>query len=275
MSIMQCGMSIGGIICGLIAGPVMASIGWRYLFWFAAIPGLLVFIYIALSVNESPIWLESKKLGKELKEKKEKVSFAKEGYVGSLIFGLVFIAFIMLAMWPVSNFSTAYYATPVEKGGLGIGTALSTQMAVPMLIGALLGYLTFGFVSDKVGRKNTFLFYLAAAGVFCPLQYVCITNHFYVGFMITTVLAGYFGTGLYSGIGVMLSELFPTKFRGTAIGFCYNGGRAIGALGILLAGALIPAFGYYHVIIAFCLIMWVAFISAFFIKDKTGVKFNA
>ena len=49
---------------------------------------------------------------------------------------------------------------------------------------------------------------------------------------------GFFASGYFSGIGAFLTELYPTRLRGSGQGFCYNFGRGIGALFPFLVGAL-------------------------------------
>lgn len=277
VAFMQCGMSVGGILGAMFAGPVIAAWGWRYLFWVATIPGIFTALYIMIYVKESQIWLESKeKMKTAPKVKKQSAtSLIRAGYLGTTMLGLIFVSFIMLAQWPVANFATAYFNTPVAQGGIGLGTAASTQLSVPTYIGALLGYLSFGFISDRIGRKKCFFIFLAGAGVLFPLKFI-IVGYSVIAYMVTAVVAGYFTVGLYSGLGVMLAEAFPTELRGIGIGFCYNGGRAIGSIGIFAAGALIPLVGYLPVLVgfSFCFV-WLAFITTFFLQDKTGVKFEA
>ena len=72
--------------------------------------------------------------------------------------------------------------------------------------------------------------------------------------------SGFFASGCFSGFGSYLSELFPTRARGTGGGFCYNVGRGFGALfpGIIgflaaaigLGGAV--AFGVFGYVLAIC-----------------------
>ena len=49
---------------------------------------------------------------------------------------------------------------------------------------------------------------------------------------------GFFASGYFSGVGAFLTELYPTRLRGSGQGFCYNFGRGIGALFPFLVGAL-------------------------------------
>jgi MFS family permease len=52
------------------------------------------------------------------------------------------------------------------------------------------------------------------------------------------LLLGYFASGIFSGFGPFLSELFPSSLRGAAQGFCYNVGRGVAGLGPFAVGLL-------------------------------------
>lgn len=275
LAIMQSGLAVGGMVACLIAGPIIASWGWRSLYFIGVLPGLLV-LYIRRHVKESPVWLASrnKPASAEKKENNSFLNLFKKGLVGKTMLGLLFVGAIMTAAWPVSTFVSAFLATPVAKGGAGQTTALSTMLVFPTYFGALLGYLTFGFVSDRIGRKKTFIFFIFLALIFQPLS--IYGARFSVGlYVITSLLSGFFGTGLYSGLGAILSEQFPTKLRGSGLGICYNGGRGIGSLAVMLTGIVIPAYGYVAVLVGASLIWAFAFIMAFLFKDRTGIKFEA
>src|SRR4029077_7651894 len=49
---------------------------------------------------------------------------------------------------------------------------------------------------------------------------------------------GFFASGIFSGMGLFLTELFPTRMRGSGQGFSYNFGRGIAAMNPLLVGML-------------------------------------
>jgi hypothetical protein len=48
---------------------------------------------------------------------------------------------------------------------------------------------------------------------------------------------GFFASSIFSGMGALLTELFPTELRGSGWGFCYNFGRGLAALLPALVGA--------------------------------------
>jgi MFS family permease len=104
----------------------------------------------------------------------------------------------------------------------------STGFIIPMQLGALAGYLSFGFLADRFGRRPAFVGFLLGAGVVTYLYGGLAQSP---GFLLALgPLVGFFGHGYYSAFGAILSELFPSGIRATAQGFCYNGGRVVSAL---------------------------------------------
>jgi MFS family permease len=107
---------------------------------------------------------------------------------------------------------------------------------IPYWIGCFLGYLSFGFISDKIGRRKTFSGFFIMAAALIP---VYIKAALYPAiFLIIAPLVGFFVMGFFGGFGAILSELYPTRVRVTGQGFCYNVGRGAGAVSITFVGAL-------------------------------------
>src|SRR5262249_56848821 len=94
------------------------------------------------------------------------------------------------------------------------------------------------YFSDAIGRKSTFL--LSAIGSFVMiLIYMFVpmgnTALLLVGVPLFTVFLIKFPP-----MGPFMTELYPTNVRGTAQGFCYNGGRALGSFFPTAVGYLSP-----------------------------------
>ncbi|MGH7649853.1 MAG: MFS transporter [Gemmatimonadaceae bacterium] len=103
-----------------------------------------------------------------------------------------------------------------------------------LIAGAFTGYLTGAWLSDRIGRRPLFLSF-AAGAIVVTLVYTRapLTNHMLLilGFPLGFVVSGYF-----AGVGAFFAELFPTRVRGSAMGFAYNFGRGIGAAFPALVG---------------------------------------
>jgi len=116
-------------------------------------------------------------------------------------------------------------------------TVMSTggYLAV-IVVGSWFGYIVSAYLSDAIGRRKNFLIF-AIGSLLIAIAYTQtqISNAMMLalGFPL-----GFFASGIFSGIGPVLTELFPTSTRGAGQGFCYNFGRGIGALFPTLVGLL-------------------------------------
>jgi MFS family permease len=112
----------------------------------------------------------------------------------------------------------------------------STPWIISIQVGALFGYTSFGFLSDRFGRRPSFLIFVLGAALCVPVYALHGTSPGVL--MLLGPLVGFFGHGYFSVFGAMLAELFPSALRATAQGFCYNIGRGISVLAPATIGFL-------------------------------------
>src|SRR4051794_27228499 len=103
------------------------------------------------------------------------------------------------------------------------------------------GYVTFGFVSDAVGRRRTYVAYLLSAAVLITL-YVALRAP--LALFLLGPFVAFFSTGYFSGFGAVTAEIYPTAIRGTAQGFTYNMGRLASAGAPFAVGSLAATQGF-------------------------------
>jgi MFS family permease len=127
-------------------------------------------------------------------------------------------------------------ARPVEQGGAGMGIVGSLPWIIPVQLGAYFGYLTFGFIADRIGRRQAFVFYTVAAAVLVPI-YGQMARSPMVLLLLGPPL-GYFGYGYFSMFGGFVAELFPAAVRATGQGTTYNIGRMAGAVAPFTIGVI-------------------------------------
>lgn len=228
---MQAGWALGYILAALLAAAVLPVLGWRWLFALGVLPALLV-LWIRREVNEPA----------SFKRSAVPVSTLFKGPLASTTALAVSLsAAVMFAYWGLFTWLPSYLAMPLDKGGVGLGLVKSTAWIVPMQIGAFLGYLAFGFLSDRFGRRPTVIVFLCVAAVIAPVYGLLARSPQWL--MILGPLLGFFGHGYFSVFGALLAELFPAGVRATAQGFCYNAGRALSALAPLTVGTLAAVHG--------------------------------
>jgi MFS family permease len=112
---------------------------------------------------------------------------------------------------------------------LGSGFYLAVVIA-----GSLGGYVASAYLSDRIGRRRNF-FAFAVGSAVIALTYTRLPAAPWLALVLGAPL-GFFSSGIFSGMGPLLTELFPTALRGSGQGFCYNFGRAPAAFLPALAG---------------------------------------
>jgi MFS family permease len=144
--------------------------------------------------------------------------------------------FGMFAWWGLFTWIPPYLSLPIEKGGRGFSVMNTTTLLVVLnLCGMFPGYAGFGWVADRMGRRRSFILYTLIAAVLVPLYAMA---HNQTGLMILGALVAFFGTGFFSGSGIIASELFPTSVRARALGFTYNGARALSSAAPFVIGRI-------------------------------------
>jgi MFS family permease len=149
--------------------------------------------------------------------------------------------FGMFAWWGLFTWSPPYLSLPVDQGGRGFGLMSTTTLLVVLnLAGMFPGYASFGWVADHLGRRRSFLVYTFMAAILVPLYALARQPGWIL--VIGTVTA-FFGTGFFSGSGIIASEVFPTRVRARALGFTYNGARTLSSVAPYVIGRVGQAKG--------------------------------
>jgi MFS family permease len=238
ISIMQSGWALGYILAALIAGAVLPTLGWRWLFVAGVLPALLVF-WIRREVPEPAVWAARQ----EAKHAPGNpfVAILGKGLRGRTLVASLLTTAVMFAYWGLFTWLPGFLASPPERGGAGMSIVKSMGWIIPMQAGAFVGYLSFGFIAERIGRRVAFILYMLAAAVLVPI-YGQMAREPQI-LMVLGPLLGFVGHGYFSLFGAMLAELFPTRVRATGQGFTYNIGRALSAFSPLTIGALATTAG--------------------------------
>jgi len=271
LGIMQSSYAAGSVLAALVASPIIMAFGWRWLYIIGVLPALLLF-YIGKHVKEPEIWQRQNKMETDCGTKSSRVlEIFKKGNFGKLFLGTIFAGFIMLATIPVGVWLPMYIGTPVSNGGAGVTGVSISLMTFPFYFGMILGTLSFGFLSDKYGRKNVFKIYLLFAFITWVLM-VYIAPISKIAYLVLSPISGFLGIASYAGLGMVLSEMFRTRIRATAMGFCYNIARIFGGIYITLMGVLLPVFGLKNLLVFLGIFFLCAFVTAFFLKETVGIE---
>ena len=123
-------------------------------------------------------------------------------------------------------------------------------------------------LADAIGRKKTFLLFAVAAWIIAFLYthlQISDTTMLFLGFPL-----GFCANGIFAPMGPFLTELFPTSIRGTAQGFCFNAGRALGALFPTMVGYLSTTMDLGEAIGLFTIGAYILLIAAALLLPETN-----
>jgi MFS family permease len=226
---MQTGAPLGIALASVVGGFVAPAIGWRATFFISVLPALLV-ASIRKHLPESDMWLEHRRLSSEAGGLGRRESalhkflllFRRE-YRKLFLISLILAIFDMSAYWFTYSWLPGYLHQERHFS--------MAKSAVWMLVtqsGGFLGYATFGFVADRLGRRPAYSLYsfIMATGLLMVTLFweaIATTPEVILLFMF---LVG-FGTGMFGGYGPLFSELFPTSIRNTAMGSAFNLARGV------------------------------------------------
>jgi MFS family permease len=236
LALMQSGWAIGYGLAAAVNYLVQPRFGWRAVFFVGILPAFLT-IWVRRNVREPEIWQRSARAGA-----RPRISSLFARGLAPLTIALTAMnACTLFGWWSFNLWLPSYLQEPVSRGGLGLQMLSSSTLIVVMQAGMWLGYVTFGYVSDRIGRKRTYVTYLVAAAILL-LAYVSVRER--LALLVLGPFVAFFATGYYSGFGAVTAEVFPTAIRGTAQGFTYNTGRIVSAAAPFTVGTLAQTHGF-------------------------------
>ncbi len=237
LALMQSAWAIGYALGAAVNYFVQPAFGWRAVFLMGILPAFLT-LWVRRSVREPEIWRRSRRAESPLRG----VSRLFAPDLAPLTIALTAMnACTLFGWWSFNLWLPSYLQEPPSRGGLGLQMLSSSAMIVVMQIGMWFGYITFGVVSDRIGRKRTYIGYLLSAAL---MLFLYISVRAPMLLLALGPFVAFFATGYFSGFGAVTAEIFPTAIRGTAQGFTYNVGRIVSAAAPFMVGTLAQTRGF-------------------------------
>jgi MFS transporter, SHS family, lactate transporter len=221
---LQQGYALGYLLAAVCFFFVFPRWGWRPMFFIGGLPALLG-LFVRFRVKESAVWQKTRHESWR--------GLARE--VASHWKLFLYLTALMMMMNFASHGTQDLYPTFLQRHWGLLPRQRATITAISM-VGAILGGLLFGFLSDRFGRRRAMILALASAIAMVPLWAyapslaLLVAGAFLIQFMVQ---------GAWGIIPAHLSELSPDSVRGFLPGFAYQ-------CGVLLAGSV----GYFEALLA-------------------------
>ena len=234
----------GGFLAAAVLNLLLRDCGWRPMFVVGIAPAVVA-LFVFLWVKEPERWVkaraEEQRAGGTRPPKMAELfapGLARSTWVGS---GLAFVA--VFGLWGATNWTPTLIRALPDLQGMGASELTSRVSYATMLlnVGALAGYLSFGPLADRVGRRGVFALMCLGSLLLLPVTF--LTPRTYVQVLLLLPLLGFFNNGIFSGFPIYLPELYPTRIRATGAGFCFNIGRVLASAGPFVTGYLVTVLG--------------------------------
>jgi len=235
------GWGVSALLYALMFSLLPAELAWRSLFLLGILPAVFV-IYIRRFVEEPDVFLAEQRRSAQAEERGAKFAeIFSPKMLSTTLRAVLLTTGAQGGYYAITTWLPTYLKTERHLTVLGTGGYLAM-----VIVGSYVGYIVSAILTDRLGRKRNFALF-AVGSLLIALAYtrLPVTDNvmLFLGFPL-----GFFVSGVFSGMGAFLTELFPTRMRGSGQGFCYNMGRAIGSLFPFAIGAVGQSMSLGHAI---------------------------
>jgi MFS transporter, SHS family, lactate transporter len=264
--LLQSGYSVGYLLAALLYGVGFSTLGWRGLFIVTLLPALLV-LYIRRNVAESPGWSPPDARGMSARAAPTP---QRPRNVGRYIYAIA----LMAAAATFSHGTQDLYPT-LLRAQHGFSVHEVASIAIVYNIGAILGCLTGGTLSQKLGRRRAIVLAALLAVALMPFWATSSAPLALIGmaFCMQFLVQCMFGT-----MPAHLNEISPSEARATFPGFTYQFGNFLAAgnatLQMLLVNQLHGNYGVGMALVAGTGAIVFALLAAFGPEAK-GIRMSA
>ncbi len=269
--ILQEGYSFGYLLASLAFLLVHSGLGlsWRWLFGLSIIPAAISLI-IRSRVKESEVWEQARETLKSTKTSMRDILLNPK-----IIRRFVYLVFLMTAFNWMSHGTQDVYPTflkATEHGGAGLSATTASWIAVVYNIGAIIGGLIFGTLSERFGRRYTIIFCAILGLPIIPLfAYSTSAAMLCLGsFLMQLAVQGGWGV-----IPAHLTEMSPDAIRGFYPGVTYQLGNCLAAFNLPIQQALAASHGYpFALTVTIGPVLVAVILLTLFGKEAKGVEFG-
>lgn len=222
--------------------------GWRVLFFVGILPSLLV-VPIVFILREPEPWKQARAAARSGAAHKQvgsvKELFTNPRWRRNSIVGLLLGVSGMIGLWGIGFFSPELISTALKGAPQKTVDTVRAWGTLFQDAGAFAGMVVFTFIASWLSRRLAFLFAFV----------LCLFTTAYVFYNLRSAtdaywmlpMMGFAQLAVFAGYSIYFPEIFPTRLRGTGVGFCYNTVRYLAAPAPIVLGQLSIALTQYGV----------------------------
>ncbi|MFI5777196.1 MFS transporter [Nocardia sp. NPDC051570] len=269
--LLQEGYSFGYLLASLASLLAMNWLGlsWRWLFGLSIIPALIILI-LRTRVGESEVWERSRE-----RMRVTRTSLRAIVTNPMVVRRFVYLVLLMTAFNWMSHGTQDVYPTflsATDHGGAGLSTAAAKWIAIVYNIGAIIGGLVFGTLSQRYGRRYTIVF-CALLGL--PIVPLFAYSHAAAMLCLGSFLMQIVVQGAWGVVPAHLTEMSPDAIRGFYPGVTYQLGNLLASLNLPIQERLAESHGYpFALAVTIVPVLLAVSLLTLIGKEAKGIRFG-
>ena len=249
---------------------MLSAHSWRVMFFVGLVPAVVA-IFARLKVKEPERWLEQRDAARGAPRRLTIMELFTPAVRRDTIIGSALAFVAVFGLWGATNWTPSLIHEMLRGSVLPASEMVRKVSYAVMALnaGAIVGYLAFPPIAERLGRRPAFAIMLTGSAVMLPATFFAPSS--YGSVLLLLPVLGFFSNGLFSGFPIYLPELFATRIRATGSGFCFNVGRVLAASGPFLTGYLVTRLGTFaHAASAVAVIYLVGLVVLLFARETKG-----
>ena len=153
LGLMQSAWAIGYLLAAAVTMIVLPRWGWRVVFFMGVLPAFLTF-WVRRHVREPELWLTTRG---STRPRGRLGDVFRNGRAGVTLAVTAMNACTLFAWWGFNLWLPGFLSMPAASGGIGLSATVMSWFVIAMQVGMWFGYITFGYISDAIGRKRAYV----------------------------------------------------------------------------------------------------------------------